>query len=87
MLQYDLTIAQGCSSVSHKLELFDLMVNLVFQDLCSLCTNFIISELWTENFLAYQVSATLFLAQVSLDSVLKTIDHLSCLPFEEVLAY
>jgi hypothetical protein len=27
------------------------------QDLCALCTNFIISELWTENFLAYQAFA------------------------------
>lgn len=25
------------------------------QDLCAICTDFIISELWTSNFLAYQV--------------------------------
>uniref|UniRef100_A0A7I4DVJ9 BTB domain-containing protein n=1 Tax=Physcomitrium patens TaxID=3218 RepID=A0A7I4DVJ9_PHYPA len=30
---------------------------LDLQDLCSLCTNFIISELYTENFLAYQAFA------------------------------
>ncbi|KAG0576153.1 hypothetical protein KC19_5G059100 [Ceratodon purpureus] len=30
---------------------------LDLQDLCSLCTNFIISQLWTENFLAYQAFA------------------------------
>ncbi|CAM6070853.1 unnamed protein product [Sphagnum tenellum] len=30
---------------------------LDLQDLCALCTNFIISELWTENFLAYQAFA------------------------------
>ncbi|XP_058076142.1 uncharacterized protein LOC131224789 [Magnolia sinica] len=30
---------------------------LDLQDLCSICTDFIISELWTSNFLAYQVFA------------------------------
>ncbi|KAJ9537291.1 hypothetical protein OSB04_030024 [Centaurea solstitialis] len=30
---------------------------LDLQDLCSICTDFIISELWTTNFLAYQVFA------------------------------
>lgn len=25
------------------------------QDLCAICTDFIISELWTSNFLVYQV--------------------------------
>uniref|UniRef100_A0A7I4F794 BTB domain-containing protein n=1 Tax=Physcomitrium patens TaxID=3218 RepID=A0A7I4F794_PHYPA len=30
---------------------------LDLQDLCSLCTDFIISELWTDNFLAYQAFA------------------------------
>ena len=28
------------------------------QDLCAICTDFIISELWTSNFLAYQVQHT-----------------------------
>lgn len=28
---------------------------LLMQDLCAICTDFIISELWTSNFLAYQV--------------------------------
>lgn len=27
----------------------------LMQDLCTICTDFIISELWTSNFLAYQV--------------------------------
>lgn len=31
------------------------------QDLCAICTDFIISELWTSNFLAYQVLKILVL--------------------------
>ncbi|CAM8893506.1 unnamed protein product [Rhodiola kirilowii] len=30
---------------------------LDLQDLCAICTEFIVSELWTENFLAYQIFA------------------------------
>lgn len=34
---------------------FDYMLMFFMQDLCAICTDFIISELWTSNFLAYQV--------------------------------
>lgn len=36
---------------------FDLVLQFLFfvQDLCAICTDFIIAELWTSNFLAYQV--------------------------------
>ena len=32
-----------------------LILKLIMQDLCAICTDFIIAELWTSNFLAYQV--------------------------------
>lgn len=37
---------------------YKLMFSLL-QDLCAICTDFIISELWTSNFLAYQVKNAL----------------------------
>lgn len=36
----------------------------VVQDLCAICTDFIISELWTSNFLAYQVRILLLFGLV-----------------------
>ena len=36
----------------------------VAQDLCAICTDFIISELWTSNFLAYQVRILLLFGLV-----------------------
>lgn len=31
------------------------LFGVIVQDLCAICTDFIIAELWTSNFLAYQV--------------------------------
>lgn len=35
-----------------------MSLSVGLQDLCARCTDFIISELWTSNFLAYQVIIT-----------------------------
>jgi hypothetical protein len=34
------------------------------QGLCTICTDFIISELWTSNFLQYQVSSLAYLGDL-----------------------
>lgn len=36
---------------------------LFMQDLCAICTDFIVSELWTTNFLSYQVRRPLVILQ------------------------
>jgi hypothetical protein len=40
---------------------FFLTLTVCFQDLCLICTDLLISELWTSNFLQYQV---LFLSKI-----------------------
>lgn len=51
-------MSDGCSGV------FSDFGFGVVQDLCAICTDFIISELWTSNFLAYQVRILLLFGLV-----------------------